>query len=175
MRAFTYTGILRIVLVPAECVQLYNRGESAVLNTNNCEWSPATTSLFDTRMSLRILVVEGHPDTRHWMRLLLEALGYSVSVAATLTDAMREVASSRLDVLISNIRLSDGTGWELLKRAGLPHCVLKIAYGGAGTGQQLEQSKAAGFHHYLTLPSALDRLEKLLKSSEQYLTHRISN
>ena len=67
---------------------------------------------------LRIFIVENHEDTRFLLGLLLEQLGHTVFSAATLADALGEMPDGACDVLISDIGLPDGNGWELMTRLG---------------------------------------------------------
>ena len=67
---------------------------------------------------MRIFIVENHEDTRFLLQLLLEQLGHTVLTATTLAEALAAIPGARSDVLISDIGLPDGNGWELLTRLG---------------------------------------------------------
>ena len=82
---------------------------------------------------LRVLLVENHADTREFLTSMLEGLGYTVIVAASMANALRAAARSGCDVLISDIGLPDGDGWELLNRLNLPRPMYAIAMSGYGT------------------------------------------
>lgn len=56
------------------------------------------------------------------------------------------------DILISDIRLPDGNGHELLRRLNLPRPVYAIAISGFGTKDDIARSKAAGFRQHLVKP-----------------------
>ena len=73
-----------------------------------------------TEASLRVFVVENHPDTREYLTLLLEGLGHTVIVVDSMKKALREAPAANCNVLISDIGLPDGDGWELLSRLALP-------------------------------------------------------
>jgi CheY-like chemotaxis protein len=120
-------------------------------------------------MPLRILLVEGHADTRQWLGLFLEAIGHTVSAQRTLEDALSDIANFALDVLISALHLPDGTAWDLLERARLPSNVYAIAYGGTGVGAELARSSAAGFRRHLVKPRGLLRLESVLSQAANEL------
>jgi len=77
-----------------------------------------TTSRLDSMPPLRIFVVENHADTVKYLRLYLEQLNHVVETARTMTEALAVLAKEKFDVLISDIGLPDGDGWELLRRAG---------------------------------------------------------
>ena len=81
--------------------------------------------------SLSVFLVENHEDTVRYMQLYLEQLGYQVSVAVDMATALREIPNSHCDVLISDIGLPDGDGWQLMEKFGRPppaicHCDERI-------------------------------------------------
>src|SRR5271165_1704862 len=97
-------------------------------------WEPRLSSVCASRLSRRhqktmlikkismgaltIFLVENHEDTVRYLQLFLEQFGYKVSVAADMTTALREIPKSRCDVLISDIGLPDGDGWQLMEELG---------------------------------------------------------
>ena len=68
--------------------------------------------------SLCLFLVENHEDTVRYMQLYLEQLNYKVCVAADMETALREIPKSRCDVLISDIGLPDGDGWQMMEQLG---------------------------------------------------------
>lgn len=120
----------------------------------------------DTR-SLRILLVENHEDTLRWLTLYLEDLGHKVVSTRTLAEAHAALVSDRCEVLISDIGLPDGTGWELLERARPPRPIFAIAMSGFGMNADNGRSRAAGYHHHLIKPFKLDELDQLLHEAAQ--------
>jgi signal transduction histidine kinase/CheY-like chemotaxis protein len=70
-----------------------------------------------TRMDgLAILVIEDDPDARQWLVETLERWGARVSTASTGREALDAVTRERLDVLVSDIRLPDTDGYELIRK-----------------------------------------------------------
>lgn len=65
-------------------------------------------------MPARILIVDDDPATRTGMKALLERSGYEIRVAATFEDARRELHDYKPDLLISDIRLGEYNGLQLL-------------------------------------------------------------
>jgi len=124
------------------------------LNANNRKLNDAT--------GLRIFVVENHADTREFLTYLLRDLGHTVLVADTMSRALRDVPAANCDVLISDIGLPDGDGWELLARLELPRPIYAIAMSGYGMTSDRIRSKAAGFRHHLVKPMGLEQLEAIL-------------
>jgi CheY-like chemotaxis protein len=132
-------------------------------------YTPRGYGRFDDNMSdasdqksLRILVVENHPDTLIALQLYLEDLGHAVFTAGNIAEALAQFPVVRCDVLISDIGLPDGTGWELLDRAGpMPH-TFAIAMSGFGMNADSDRSRAAGFRHHLLKPFKPDELDRIL-------------
>ena len=64
---------------------------------------------------LHILLVEDHDDTRKAMEMFLRVQGHRTQVAAGVEEALDLAAKSnaRFDLLLSDLRLPDGTGWNL--------------------------------------------------------------
>jgi CheY-like chemotaxis protein len=67
------------------------------------------------RVARRVLLVEDHPDSREFMQALLESDGHTVNTATGVTEAMEllKSASEPYEVLVTDIGLSDGSGWDL--------------------------------------------------------------
>ncbi|MCA0375257.1 MAG: PAS domain-containing protein [Gemmatimonadetes bacterium] len=67
---------------------------------------------------LRILVVEDHDDGREFLRRILEGDGHTVEAVGTLADARaRLLAGSIFDLLLTDVGLPDGSGWEAVRLA----------------------------------------------------------
>ncbi len=68
------------------------------------------------RTPRRVLLVEDHLDSREFMQALLESDGHHVVAAAGVGEALRrlEEAGASYEVLVTDIGLSDGSGWELI-------------------------------------------------------------
>src|SRR6266480_4576438 len=67
--------------------------------------------------SLRILLVEDHGDTRHTLSRLLTHFGHQVSVADNTRSALEIMASQKFDVVLCDIGLPDGSGYEVISQA----------------------------------------------------------
>jgi len=111
---------------------------------------------------LRIFVVENHEDTRFLLVLLLEQLGHTVFSAPSLGEALAELPSARCDVLISDIGLPDGNGWELMTQLGDERPRYAIAMSGFGMSSDRRRSLGVGYRHHLLKPVEPNQLERLL-------------
>src|ERR1700710_2162744 len=98
--------------------------------------------------SLRIFVVENHADTLKYYKIYLQSGGHQVFQATTFAEAIATIPTVACDVLISDVGLPDGTGWDLLqtlRAEGLDHPSFAIAISGYGTPADRARSHAAGF------------------------------
>lgn len=118
---------------------------------------------------LKVFVVENHVDTREFLTFMLEELGHTVRVADTMSTALREAPDSECDVLISDIGLPDGDGWELLSRLNLRRPMYAVAMSGFGATADRARSKAAGFKYHLVKPMGLEQLEGILAEAGEEL------
>lgn len=112
--------------------------------------------------SLSILVVEDHPDTRRALEMFLQLLGHQTKLAAGIKEALEMAAAgSCFDLLLSDLRLPDGNGWDLLRRLEEAGWRPKhaIAISGWGSETDLDRSKSAGFQAHLIKPLAPEALK----------------
>jgi signal transduction histidine kinase/ActR/RegA family two-component response regulator len=123
-----------------------------VLNPNSL---PKTTKL-------RILVVDDHEDTRRVLARLLKAKGHEVLTAIDVTSGMEAATRENVDVLLSDIGLPDGTGYELIGRAKALQSFVGIAISGFGTAEDIRRATEAGFAHHLLKPVNFEHLEAIL-------------
>ncbi len=112
--------------------------------------------------SLRILVVENHADTLRILKSYLESLGHSVTGAADKAEALRKASAAHPDVLISDIGLADGNGWELLAEARFAKPVFAVAMSGYGMRADQDKSTRAGYRRHIRKPFDLDLLDEIL-------------
>jgi PAS domain S-box-containing protein len=76
---------------------------------------PQITEAPRKRVARRVLLVEDHPDSREFMQALLESDGHKVDTATGVSEAMEllQSATEVYEVLVTDIGLSDGSGWDL--------------------------------------------------------------
>jgi CheY-like chemotaxis protein len=120
---------------------------------------------YSESMSLRIFVVENHADTLKYLRMYLEQMGHEVTSARSMKEALETLADADFDVMISDIGLPDGDGWELLRRAQFDGPVYAIAMSGFGMNADRARSKEAGFRHHILKPFAPDELDSMLEEA----------
>ena len=115
-----------------------------------------------------ILVVDDEPDLRTLYELTLLREGYQVEVAENLSEAWKSLSERRFDVLITDMRLPDGLGIELIQRLRsqqrTERCVVITAYGSA---ENAVESLKAGAFDYLTKPVNLKQFRTVIASAVQ--------
>ncbi len=111
---------------------------------------------------LRILLVEDHQDTRHTLSRLLTHFGHQISVAADRQSALHIMASQNFDVILCDIGLPDGSGYEVVSETKRRHPVKAIAISGFGTEADVRRSIEAGFDFHLVKPVDLRELQEVL-------------
>ena len=111
----------------------------------------------------RVLLVDDHHDTCLGMRRLLDRRGYRVSIAHSVAEALAQARENAFDLLISDLGLPDGTGFDLmeeLRRQGGPPGIALSGYGMEG---DVAKSREAGFSEHLIKPVSIDRLEAAMR------------
>ncbi len=115
-----------------------------------------------------ILVVDDEPDLRTLYELTLLREGYRVEVAATLHEARQQLLAQRFDAVITDMRLPDGLGMELLlelrAQQRRERCVVMTAYGSA---ENAVEALRAGAFDYLTKPVDLKQFRLVVASAVQ--------
>ena len=110
------------------------------------------------RRPLRLIVVEDHADTAEALKKFLKAVGYQVFVATDMASALTLASSVQFDLLLSDIGLPDGTGWELLKKLMAEQPIRAIAFSAHNLPEDRQQSAAAGFVEHLPKPLSPEQL-----------------
>ena len=106
--------------------------------------------------NLNVLVVDDQQMMRDFITARLRELGISqVALAASATEALKQLHEEKFDLIISDWIMPDMTGLDLVK-AVRGHPVLKkmpIIMASTWPGRdQMEQAKAEGVDHYLVKP-----------------------
>ena len=115
-----------------------------------------------------LLVVDDEPDLLTLYELTLRKSGHQVAAASDLAQARALLATQRFDALITDMRLPDGLGLELVReltQTGRPEkSIVVTAYGSANNA--VEALKAGAFD-YLTKPVAPAQLRAAVANALQ--------
>ncbi len=112
-----------------------------------------------------ILVVEDHADSRLALSRILERKGYAVTAADSVAAAVKQFNAIAPDLIICDIGLSDGTGWDLMKKLHQQGPVRAIAVSGYGMEHDVKKSREAGFIEHLTKPINISNLENTIATT----------
>jgi CheY-like chemotaxis protein len=112
---------------------------------------------------LEILLVEDHGDTARVLKRLLDRSGHHVRTADTVRSALAAAAAEPVDLVVSDLGLPDGTGFELMRQLVQLHHLKGIALSGFGTDTDVQRSRDAGFACHLTKPIDFRRLEEAIE------------
>ena len=120
-----------------------------------------------TTATRTILLVEDHATTAALMARLLRKRGHTVHLAETKARALAFAEEENFDLVISDLGLPDGNGYEVMEAIREKSAVVGIALTGYGMEADIERSSVAGFRYHLTKP--IDA-QKLFATIEQVFT-----
>jgi two-component system response regulator PilR (NtrC family) len=113
-----------------------------------------------------LLVVDDEPDLRTLYELTLLREGYDVESAASVDDAWQRLSSRTYSAVITDMRLPDGSGLELLRRLDVAKrrekAIVITAYGSA---EGAVEALKAGAFDYLTKPVDLRQFRSVVASA----------
>jgi CheY-like chemotaxis protein len=121
-----------------------------------------TRASYNSGRRLRILVVEDHGDTLQALSRLLSHFGHEISVADGAQNALNMIDSKEFDVVLCDIALPDGSGYDVIAQAKRRRPVKAVALTGFGTSEDVERGKEAGFDFHLTKPVDFHELRAVL-------------
>jgi len=99
------------------------------------------------------LLVEDDPDGCDLMQMMLRRFGAEVTAVSTAAAALESVRERRPDVLVSDIGLPDGDGFQLLKRVRESNQDLPaVAVTAYASRQDVAKALAAGFQAHVAKP-----------------------
>jgi len=106
--------------------------------------------------------VEDHGDTLHALARLLTHFGHEISVADGAQNARKIIESKEFDVVLSDIGLPDGSGYDLISEAKRKQPIKAVALTGFGTDEDIRRGKEAGFDFHLVKPVDFHELRTVL-------------
>jgi len=119
---------------------------------------------------LRVLLVEGDPDTREILVTALGIVGYSVTSAPSGEEALERAREERPGLILADVDLPGMDGYEFLKRArALPgmQSVPALMLTGDQKAIDVQRTREAGFPTHLTKPVDPDALEARIRELVQ--------
>ncbi len=112
----------------------------------------------------RILIVDDEADIRELLDLTLVRMGLEVDCAGTLAEARTMLASRRYQLCLTDMRLPDGTGLDLVRHVNEAMADLPVAVVTAyGSTENAVAALKEGAFDYVTKPVSLEQLRSLVK------------
>ena len=113
-----------------------------------------------------VLVIDDEADIRELLELSLVRMGLAVESAGSVATAKQLLQSRRYDLCLTDMRLPDGDGLDLVRFIGAQLVDLPVAVITAfGSTENAVAALKAGAFDYLTKPLSLDQLRALVKSA----------
>jgi CheY-like chemotaxis protein len=130
--------------------------------------SESTASTAALGKALHILLVEDHTDSADALASLLRSWGHFVTVVRSVTAALAAAHNAYreaegIDVVISDIYLRDGSGWDLMRDLTQRYRLRGIALTGAPQAEIARRSREAGFEQHFVKPVDVPALEAYLR------------
>ncbi|MEW6165394.1 MAG: sigma-54 dependent transcriptional regulator [Pseudomonadota bacterium] len=124
---------------------------------------PSSTELTS---SARILVVDDEADIRELLDMTLARMGLACDCAASVAEARRLLQQHGYRLCLTDMRMPDGSGLELVKLIEAEHPTLPVAVITAhGSTENAVAALKAGAFDYLSKPVSLAQLRALVKSA----------
>ena len=117
----------------------------------------------------RVLVVDDEPSMRELLEIVLRREGYEVLVADNGRTAMAALERHPIDLLISDIKMPDMSGVEVLRAArSIDQDILAIMITAFASTETAVEALRLGAHDYISKPFKVDELKlRVRKALEQ--------
>ncbi len=116
----------------------------------------------------RVLVVDDEADLRELLEITLVGMGLDVDCAPDLAEARRLLSRQPYSLCLTDMRLPDGEGLELVAQIGRQYPSTAVAVITAyGSAENAVAALKGGAFDYLSKPLALDALRNLVRSAIQ--------
>ena len=114
----------------------------------------------------RVLVVDDEPDIRELLELTLAKMGLGVDSAGSIAEAKERLRATRYQLCLTDMRLADGEGLELVRHiAGLAGDLPVAVITAYGSAENAVAALKAGAFDYVSKPVGLDQLRTLVRSA----------
>ena len=127
-----------------------------------------STKAESARRHLRscVLVVNDEPDIRELLDLSLARMGLDAVCAGSVAEAKVELARRTFQLCLTDMRLPDGEGIDLVRHIAELSCDLPVAVITAhGSAESAVSALKAGAFDYIAKPVSLDQLRGLVRSA----------
>ncbi|MGI9245464.1 MAG: sigma-54-dependent transcriptional regulator, partial [Steroidobacteraceae bacterium] len=120
----------------------------------------------DRKPKPRALVVDDEPDIRELLSITLGRMDIEVATAADRTEALRRLGGERFDLVLTDMRLPDGDGLDVVEwlqehRPGVPVAVITAH----GNVEAAVRALKLGAFDFISKPLDLAALRKLVAAT----------
>ena len=113
-----------------------------------------------------VLLVDDEPDILELLELALRKMGLEVDRAGNVREALAKLAARRYDLCLTDMRLPDGDGLQVVQHIAQHNLDVPVAVITAhGNMENAVTALKAGAFDYLSKPVSLDQLRALVKSA----------
>jgi DNA-binding response OmpR family regulator len=111
-----------------------------------------------------VLVVDDDRDHLLMLEAVLCSVGYEVVTAGSRAEGRAVLEHRRVDALVADLSLGDGTAPELLAKlpASQRPCV-SLVLSGFDAREDVERTLEAGFDAHLVKPTAIEHLREVIR------------
>lgn len=122
----------------------------------------------------QIVIIDDEPITVQRLSHALKKDGYLVEGFVSAKDALNAIAANRPHIIITDVRLQDADGVELMKQiqAIAPEAAVIVITGYASLEQAVEATKKGAFH-YLAKPLHLEQLRAVVKEALEHVRENL--
>ncbi|MBK9161738.1 MAG: sigma-54-dependent Fis family transcriptional regulator [Nitrosomonadales bacterium] len=114
----------------------------------------------------RVLLVDDEPDILELLEMALLKMGLTVDRAANVREALAELAAHRYDLCLTDMRMPDGDGLQVVRHIAQQNLDVPVAVITAhGNMENAITALKSGAFDYLAKPVSLDQLRALVKSA----------
>jgi two-component system response regulator PilR (NtrC family) len=114
----------------------------------------------------QVLVVDDEPDICERLELTLVRMGLGVASVGSIAEAKERLKSERYDLCLTDMRLADGEGLELVRHiAGLAEDLPVAVITAYGSAENAVAALKAGAFDYVSKPVGLEQLRTLIRAA----------
>ena len=127
-------------------------------------------------MTQRVLVIDDEPDIRELLELTLLRMGLETATAGTVQDALLEVQNFKPDLCLTDMKLPDGTGFDVVRyiQREFPHIPVAVITAFGSMDAAVEALKA-GAYDFVSKPVDLAKLRDLVQTALKLSQQNVPN
>lgn len=114
----------------------------------------------------RVLVIDDEPDIRELLELTLLRMGLETATAGTVKDGLLEIQNFKPDLCLTDMKLPDGTGFDVVRYIQREHPHIPVAVITAfGSMEAAVEALKAGAYDFVSKPVDLTKLRDLVQTA----------